>query len=165
MAKKFGSASSFKTALEARLRKKSLDQGVPFSTLQLKFAIERLLARLFQDEQPPWLLKGGFAMDLRFRPKARTTKDVDLSVALVDNTGGPMSTQLRARLQAAVDVDLGDFLTYRIGEPKSELTNAPKGGARFLCEAVLIGKTYAKFHIDVGCGDAHGLQEPVERRI
>jgi hypothetical protein len=154
MAKKFGSASAFKTALEARLRKKSLEQGVPFSTLQLKFVIERLLARLFQDEKPPWLLKGGFAMDLRFRPQARTTKDVDLSVMLIADTGGPMSAALRDRLQTAVEVDLGDFLTYRIGEPKSELTNAPKGGARFPCEAVLVGKVYAKFHIDVGIGDA-----------
>jgi hypothetical protein len=58
MARKFGSAAAFKTALEARLRKKSEEQGVPLSTLQLKFVIERLLARLFRDEKPPWLLKG-----------------------------------------------------------------------------------------------------------
>jgi hypothetical protein len=61
----------------------------PFQTVQLKFAMERLLARLFHAPDPPWLLKGGFAMDLRFRPKARTTKDVDLSVSLatVGRTG------------------------------------------------------------------------------
>jgi hypothetical protein len=154
MARKFGSAAAFKTALEARLRKRSQEQGVPFSTLQLKFVIERLLARLFREEKPPWLLKGGFAMDLRFRPQARTTKDVDLSVMLVAGAGGPTWSELRERLQAAVDVDLGDTLTFRIGEPRSELTNAPKGGARYPCEAVLLGKTYAKFHIDVGVGDA-----------
>jgi hypothetical protein len=154
MAKPFGSASAFKTALEARLRKRAQDHGVPFSTLQLKFAIERLLARLFRDDKPPWLLKGGFAMDLRFRPQARTTKDLDLSVGLVGKKVGPLSSALRERLQAAVDVDLGDFLTYRIGEPKRELMNAPQGGARYLCEAVLVGKVYAKFHIDVGLGDA-----------
>jgi hypothetical protein len=152
MARKFGSAAAFKAALEARLRKKSEEQGVPLSTLQLKFMIERLLARLFRDEKPPWLLKGGFAMDLRFRPQARTTKDVDLSVGLVADAGGPAG--LRDRLQAAVEGDLGDFLTYRIGEPKGELTNAPQGGARYPCEAVLVGKVYAKFHIDVGVGDA-----------
>src|SRR5438270_10214600 len=132
MARRFESATAFKTALEARLRKKSQEQGMPFSTLQLKFVIERLLARLFRDERPPWLLKGGFAMDLRFRPQARTTKDVDLSAGLVADAGGP--TGLRDWLQVAVEVDLGDFLTYRIGEPKSELTNAPQGGARYPCE-------------------------------
>jgi hypothetical protein len=41
-------------------------------------AIERLLARLVVDKDPPWLLKGGYAMELRFRPKARTMSDIDL---------------------------------------------------------------------------------------
>jgi hypothetical protein len=151
MAKEFKSAAAFKTSLEARMRTRAKESGLPFQTLQLKFVIERLLARLFHAPDAPWLLKGGFAMDLRYRPRARTTKDVDLSVSLV--TAG-LSTELRDRLQAAADADLGDYLTFRIGEPKSELTNAPKGGGRFSCEAVLLGKTYAKFHIDVGLGDA-----------
>lgn len=132
------------------MRTQAAERGVPFQTLQLKFVMERLLARLFHKPNAPWLLKGGFAMDLRFRPRARTTKDIDLSVSLV-MTG--LSTWLRDRLQAAAEIDLGDFLTFRIGEPKSELTNAPKGGRRFPCEALLLGKTYAKFHIDVGLGD------------
>ena len=155
MARRFGSAAAFKASLEAHLRRLAGGRNTPLSTLQLKFVIERLLARLFHAPDPPWLLKGGFAMDLRFRPQARTTKDVDLSIALaseslpVDFSGG-----FRDRIQGAVDVDLGDYLTYRIGAPRQELTNAPRGGARYPCEAVLVGKTYAKFHIDVGCGDA-----------
>ncbi len=78
MARAFGSAAAFKTSLEAHLRKHAEERKVPLSTLQLKLVIERLLARLFRDADPPWLLKGGFAMYLRFRPRARTTKDVDL---------------------------------------------------------------------------------------
>jgi hypothetical protein len=150
MAKKFTSAAAFKASLEDRLRARAKERAVPFQTLQLKFVIERLLARLFHEPTPPWLLKGGFAMDLRFRPRARTTKDVDLSVKL--STRGP-STDLRDRLQAAADLDLGDFLGYRIGEMKLELVQAPGGGGRFPCEAVMLGKTYARFQIDVGLGD------------
>ena len=46
----------------------------------------------------------------------------------------PLSTlQLKLvieRLQEATDVDLGDYLSYRIGTPRREaLTNAPRGGA------------------------------------
>jgi hypothetical protein len=155
MARKFGSAAAFKTSLEAHLRKRAEQRKVPLSTLQFKFVIERLLARLFHNPDAPWLLKGGFAMDLRFRPRARTTKDVDLSIILVpveDTT--PLVVAVRERLQEAADQDLGDYLSYRVGEPKQELTNAPKGGARYPCEAVLVGKVYARFHIDVGCGDA-----------
>lgn len=151
MTKTFRSAAAFKTSLEARMRTQAAERGVPFQTLQLKFVMERLLARLFHEPNAPWLLKGGFAMDLRFRPRARTTKDIDLSVSLV-TTG--LSTGLRDRLQAAAEIELGDFLTFRIGEPKAELTNAPKGGGRFPCEVLILGKTYAKFHIDVGLGDA-----------
>jgi len=154
VAKQFKTADAFKKALEAHMRRRATERGVPYSTLQLKFVIERLLARLFRTDPPPWLLKGGFAMDLRFRPRARTTKDVDLSVAIVTGAGGPVSAALREQLQEAVDVDMGDYLTYRIGTPKKELTNAPGGGAQFPCEVVLVGKTYAKFHIDVGVGDA-----------
>jgi hypothetical protein len=155
MAKKFGSGTAFKKSLEANLRKRAEERGVPFSTLQLKFVIERLLARLFRDSDAPWLLKGGFAMDLRFRPQARTTKDVDLGVSLITQEAGvKLTAALRDRLQEAADHDLGDYLTFRIGEPKKELTNAPKGGARYPCEAVIVGKLYARFHIDVGCGDA-----------
>src|SRR4051794_898622 len=153
MAKRFTAAAAFKASLEDRLRKRAREGGVPFTTLQLKFVIERLLARLFALADPPWLLKGGFAMDLRFRPRARTTKDVDLALTLAPGDPVEFSGSFRDQLQDVVDVDLGDYLTYRIGSPRHELTNAPLGGARYPCEAVLVGKTYAKFHIDVGCGD------------
>jgi hypothetical protein len=155
MAKRFGSAAAFKASLESHLRKRAAEQKTPLSTVQLKLVIERLLARLFHASDPPWLLKGGFAMDLRFRPRARTTKDLDLSITVTsDALPVDFSGAVRERLQEAADIDLGDYLSYRIGPPKYELTNAPRGGARYPCEAVLVGKTYARFHIDVGCGDA-----------
>ena len=129
MARRFGSAPAFKASLETHLRKLASERKIPLSTLQLKFVIERLLARLFRDPEPPWLLKGGFAMDLRFRPHARTTKDVDLGMSLVSaEPVADFSGALRDRIQEAVDVDLRDYLSYRIGAPKQEFTNAPKGG-------------------------------------
>src|SRR5262245_54002607 len=151
MAKAFKSAAAFKASLEDRLRKRAEERKVPFQTLQLKFVIERLLARLFHAPSAPWLLKGGFALDLRYRPRARTTKDVDLSVSLVS---AGLSAELRDRLQEAADTDLGDYVTFRIGELRQELTNAPQGGGRFPCEAVMLGRVYQRFHIDVGLGDA-----------
>ena len=150
MSKPLKDAISFKMSLEERLRTRAARSGKPFRTLQLKFVMERLLARLFQPTDVPWLLKGGFAMDLRYRPCARTTRDIDLSITLVVNDS---IADLRDKLQAAAEIDLGDFLTFYIGELKSEIANAPKGGSRLPVEAVLVGKTYAKFSIDVGIGD------------
>ena len=113
MAKQFGSGAAFKTSVEARLRKRAKEQKVPFSTLQLKFAMERLLARLFRNPNPPWLLKGGFAMDLRFRPQARTTKDVDLAIGTITvGAGAKLTAVLRDWLQEAADHDLGDYVSF-----------------------------------------------------
>jgi hypothetical protein len=156
MTRHFKTASAFKASLEARLRALAEERKAPLQTLRLKVVIERLLARLFHAPTPIWLLKGGFALELRYHPRARTTKDVDLSVglgALVDEQEG-RPERLRERLQEAVEVDLGDHLEFRVGVAQAELEAAPLGGARFPCEAVLAGKSYAKFHIDVGCGDA-----------
>jgi hypothetical protein len=133
------------------MRNDSLESSLPLQTRRLKFVIERLLARLFHSSEVPWLLKGGFAMDLRYRPHARATKDVDLSISVMSSSS---SNDVRDSLQDAADIDLGDYMTFRIGELQSELTNAPQGGGRFLCEAIMLGKVYAKFHIDVGFGDA-----------
>ena len=80
MAKAYSNAAAFRQALEARLKTVAEQRGVQIQGLRLKVAIERLLARLFNAANPPWLLKGGYSMELRFRPKARTTRDVDLSI-------------------------------------------------------------------------------------
>lgn len=155
MAKTFGSALAFRTSLEERLKREAAARGVPLNVLRLKLVIERLLARLFAEPDPPWLLKGGYAMELRYRPKARVTRDIDLTV------GGELAATLAARLeevreelQAAAERDLGDYLQYTIASAKTELSGAPLGGARFPVEATLAGKEYGRFHIDVGFGDA-----------
>lgn len=154
MAKKFGSAGAFKSALEAQLRMRSEQSGRPFSHYQTKFVLERFLARLFWNPRSPWLLKGGYAMDLRYRPQARTTKDVDLAVPLANADKSAISVaNLRGHIQESVDFDPGDFLSFRIGEMRKEITNAPGGGTRFSCDAILLGKVYQRFSLDVSFGD------------
>ena len=59
MAKSYATAAAFKASLEARLRALATERGLPINTLRLKLVIERLLARLFSQPNPPWLLKGG----------------------------------------------------------------------------------------------------------
>lgn len=156
MAKQFKSALAFRTSLEARLKALAEERGIPLHTLRLKVVMERLLARLFHAPDPIWLLKGGFALELRYRPRARTTKDIDLvvSVAVLSDARERSPERLRERLQEAAEANLGDYLEFRIGEAQTELKAPPLGGARFLCEAVLAGKSYVKFHIDLACGDA-----------
>ncbi|MBW0000818.1 MAG: nucleotidyl transferase AbiEii/AbiGii toxin family protein [Verrucomicrobia bacterium] len=120
-----------------------------------------MLARLFAEGNPPWRLKGAYALELKLQT-ARATKDVDLGLAAAParSVGADRSADsLLDVLQAAAARDLSDFFVFLIGEPTLEL-DAPYGGARYPVEAALDGRTFAKFHLDVGIGDMQG--EPAE---
>ncbi|PYT33137.1 MAG: hypothetical protein DMG58_08485 [Acidobacteria bacterium] len=47
--------------------------------LRRQVSFDRLLARLFREESAPWVLKGGYALELRFKA-ARSTVDIDLTL-------------------------------------------------------------------------------------
>src|SRR5262249_53375601 len=66
----------------------------------------------------------------------------------------------RERLQLAASIDLLDFFTFIVGEAMAELNQAPEGGARFPVDARLDGRTFVKFHVDLGIGDE--VLEPLE---
>jgi hypothetical protein len=65
-----------------------------------------------------------------------------------------------AILQERAALVMDDFFEFIIGEPASELDAAPYGGGRFPVETVLDGRTFAKFHLDIGAGDLQ--REPPE---
>ena len=95
-------------------------------------------------------------MELRYRPRARTTRDLDLSIenpTAAATVLGRLSL-VREELQTAAELDPGDYLRFTIAIAQTELQGAPLGGARFPCEATLAGKLYGRFHLDVGLGDA-----------
>ena len=153
MGKSFATAAAFRTSLEQRIKQAASESGVQLNTLRLKVVIERLLARLFARRDPPWLLKGGYAMELRYRPRARTTKDIDLTVKARPGELAARLAEIRDELQQAADQDLADYFVYQVAVPSGELQGAPDGGARFPVTALLAGKVFAKFHLDIGFGD------------
>ena len=75
---KYESGAAFRRALEDRLRIMSLEMGVPLLRLRKMVAFDRFLSRLFSHEPDHWVVKGGFALQLRLGDRARTTKDIDL---------------------------------------------------------------------------------------
>lgn len=154
MSKRYDSPDAFRQALQARLRSVAAERDLSVQDVQIKFLIERLLARLFHLDDPPWVLKGGFAMELRYRPHARTTKDVDLTIRTTDERElVERLAAIREQLQEAAELDLGDHLEFRIASAKKQPSGAPQGGASFPVDALLVGKTFGRFHIDVGFGD------------
>lgn len=74
----YASAKAFRRALEDRLATVGAKEGVDVQRLRRQVAFDRFLCRLFHAPDAPWLLKGGYAMELRIR-SARTTRDSDRS--------------------------------------------------------------------------------------
>ena len=165
MTRPYADAAAFRQALDARIRTLAAERGAPIQGLQLKVAIERLLARLFHGEDRRWLLKGGYAMELRFRPRARATRDVDLAMrsgAPADSGSAPVDAAHRALLDAA-QADLGDHFIFSVAAGRGNIAGAPGGGASFGVTATVAGRVFARFGLDVGFGDAEfGAPEPLE---
>lgn len=164
--KRYATTAAFRRALEDRLQDMAGKEGVDLQRLRRQVAFDRLLARLFQAVQPgglPWVLKGGYAMELRIKA-ARTTKDIDLTMRSAPNSGEKKSAEknlaVLEELQDAAAFRSDDFFVYAIGEPISDLDAAPYGGARFPVEARLDDRVFVGFHLDVGIGDA--VMEPLE---
>src|SRR3974390_3424556 len=154
-------AGAFRKALEERLKRISQAEQVDINRLRRQVSFDRLLARLFRVEPAPWALKGGYALELRFKT-ARSTIDIDLSLQPV--TAGTDQTEvsrmIREMLQQAAGISLKDWFEYRIGSPVMDLEAAPYGGARYPVEARMAGRVFSRFHLDVGVGDA--VMQPIE---
>ena len=164
--KKYATAAAFRRALEDRLHDIAGKEDVDLQRLRRQVAFDRLLARLFQVGQPlalPWVLKGGYAMELRIKA-ARTTKDIDLTMRSVLSSSEKQDDKkdlaVLEKLQEAAAFSSDDFFAYTIGEPIFDLDAAPYGGARFPVEASLDGRVFVGFHLDVGIGDV--VMEPLE---
>lgn len=164
-AKSYSTAAAFRTALETRLQNRAREQGTDLQRLRRQVAFDRFLARLFSKGPTaiyPWVLKGGYAMELRTR-SARTTKDIDLTLPdgtrLARDVKGQRE-QVRAMLQEAAATYFDDYFEFLVGEGGENLDGAPGGGSRYPVQARLDGRDFARFHVDLSIGDE--LLEPVE---
>jgi len=159
--KTYATAGAFRRALEERLKRIAQAEKVDLNRLRRQVSFDRLLARVFRDDAAPWALKGGYALELRFK-SARSTIDIDLTVNSVTRAteGGVSATQVREMLQERASVSLDDWFEFLIGPPMMDLTAAPYGGARYSIEARMDGRIFARFHLDAGVGDV--VIQPLE---
>jgi hypothetical protein len=158
----YATAGAFRKALEERLKRASLTDQVDLNRLRRQVSFDRLLARLFREESAPWVLKGGYALELRFKA-ARSTVDIDLTLQRVvaeTSSDGDANQVVRAMLQRVAETSLGDWFEYAIGPPVMDLAAAPYGGARYPVEARMDERIFARFHLDAGIGDA--VMQPLE---
>jgi hypothetical protein len=141
----YSSARSFRQALEDRLRTNYPQHEIP--RLRKMIAFERFMARL--DEQ--WILKGGYALQLR-TDRARTTQDIDLLAQQISQA------QIAETLLEKAHEDRGDYFEFFIERTDLALTLGT--AVRFRVITRLAGRDFERFHIDIGYGDP--IVEPVE---
>jgi hypothetical protein len=163
--KSYKTAGAFRVALEARLQSRAREQGTDLQRLRRQVAFDRFLARMFSrgpEAAYPWVLKGGYAMELRMH-SARTTKDIDLTLhdgTRLSKNPKERAEQVRAMLQEAAASPFDDYFEFLIGEPRQDLDGAPEGGTRYPVQARMDGRDFARFHVDVGVGDE--VLEPLD---
>src|ERR1700722_5072837 len=130
---KYASAVAFRTALEDRLKRIAQEESFDLQRVRRQAAFDRLLCRVFAIPDAPWLLKGGYAMELRLKT-ARTTRDIDLAMRRLPVASADWDANVSDVLESlreAGNLDLGDFFTFVFGNASQDLDAAPYGGARF----------------------------------
>ena len=155
----YATAEAFRRALEGRLKRAAQTDRVDLIRLRRQVSFDRRLARLFHEEAAPWVLKGGYALELRFKA-ARATVDIDLTVRNIPGMNADQNQVLRAMLQTAANVPFVDWFEFVVGPASMDLTAAPYGGARYPVEARMDERTFARFHLDAGVGDV--VMRPLE---
>ncbi len=76
---RYATPGAFRAALEQHLRNQHGGNDAAMTRERKRIAFGRLLVRLMATRPDSWLLKGGFALDLRLGNTARSTKNVDLA--------------------------------------------------------------------------------------
>ncbi len=143
----YGSPAAFRMALEARLASRSREAGVDLNRLRRRTVFERVLVRL-EDAQPGgWVLKGGLALEIRWRDRARSTRDLDLATRV------PLASSdaLRAALAGALARDPhGDWFRFLLGSPRMLTVDAAgRPGWRYAIDARLAGRQFAQVSVDI----------------
>jgi len=163
--KSYKTAGAFRTALESRLQRYAREEGTDLQRFRRQVAFDRFLARMFSKGPKaiyPWVLKGGYAMELRTH-SARATKDIDLTLhdgTRLSKDPKERREQVRAILQEAAATRLNDYFEFLVGEAREDLEGAPEGGSRYPVQAQMDGRDFARFPVDVGIGDE--VLEPLD---
>jgi len=153
MPKAYKSAADFRRALESRINASAAESGMDLQRLRRTLAFNRFLARIFADKASPWVLKGGYAMELRL-DNARATRDIDLGFrGKLKTAGEPQAEYIQRLLMQAATVDMGDYFVFQVGGVQMELDGPIYGGARYPVEAFVDGRIFVAFHVDAAVGD------------
>lgn len=150
MTDRYDTPAAFKQALKARVKHRARESGRGFNQMLQVVLFERFLSRVYDALGDAVVLKGGFALELRFA-RARTTRDVDLRVE--GDIGDHLDELRRVAGRQGLDYlrfDLDDPIDFQemLGE------QVVYEGRRLKVQALLAGQSFGHpFRLDVSVGD------------
>ena len=153
-----------RASLIVRMSNAAREAGVVPRRIHLVVAIDRLLVRLLQAAPGQWVVKGGYANQLRRPVDARFTEDLDLKIDAAIETAPEL-------FASGFAVDLGDDFSYEVASSPAPLDGPPGGGLRFVVVARLGGTELVRFKVDVSAADVvvgdveSYLSDPVLERL
>lgn len=138
----YATPAAFRAAVEARLRERSRQLGVPTYVVRRQAALERLAARLSKVAPERWALKGGFALETRLGERARASLDLD-----AEHRHGAEAA--RADLQRAAIEDVGDHFAFAVVGSEELSESGLRLAVRYKLESALAGRTFEPLQVDV----------------
>lgn len=143
---KYKTPRAFRVAIADRLKTLSRETNEPYPDLYRRIAIDRFLARI---DWSKWTAKGGYILQRRL-PKARLTKDIDLSTAdpsFVLSDRERQQTVLAVAFQEMSKIDIDDYFEFQVTVEKS-LPGFGKGGIRCQVQCFIDGQAWSTFQLD-----------------
>jgi predicted nucleotidyltransferase component of viral defense system len=144
---RYQSAADFRTALETRLASQAREQGIDLQRLRKGVVFERLLVRLEKAQPGRWVLKGGVALEVRLRERARSTRDLDLALREDARDGETVRDGL---IEALIEDADGDGFAFEVGAAQAlRADTAGRPGWRFSIRCSLAGRQFDQVRVDV----------------
>ncbi|HEY0475844.1 MAG TPA: nucleotidyl transferase AbiEii/AbiGii toxin family protein [Kribbella sp.] len=143
---RYQNPTSFRTALEQRLRAEGLASGIPLNRLRKEAAFNRLLARLCRAAPDAWALKGGLALIARLGAGIRGTNDADANWR-TDRSS------LENTLSLVEELDLSDWFVFAVGDGRPLRGEGAGGALRFPVTAAVGGRIFEQLSLDVNIVD------------
>jgi len=140
---KYSTSTAFRTALEARIRNHPPDHQ---SRIRKEIVFDRVLARLIERDSDVWIVKGGFALDVRFGNEARSTKDLDLFSI------GDRNAAIEKML-AVSESPLSDYFDFEVRIKIRTTGEQPSNAASFHVSARLDGRRFEDVNVDMEIGE------------
>ncbi|HEY0619201.1 MAG TPA: nucleotidyl transferase AbiEii/AbiGii toxin family protein [Kribbella sp.] len=151
---RYQTATSFRTALEQRLRAEGLESGIPLNRLRKEAAFNRLLARLYRAAPEAWALKGGLALIARLGAGIRGTNDADANWR-TDRSA------LEHTLSLVEELDLNDWFDFAVGDGRPLRGEGAGGALRYPVTAAMGGRVFEQLSLDVNIVEAADAR-PIE---